>query len=145
MLNRVRYRDLNARQKENFNFMKLSAVLADFGFAMLRLTDDWQGADFIAQHIDGDTFVKVQLKGRAVVDKKYEGKDLYIAFRSGSSWYLYPHDEVLRELLTRTGIGQTKSWREKGGYSFPGLSDVIRSILKPYRIPEVGEELGTAR
>ena len=74
-LNRVRYRDLNARQKENFNFMKLSAVLADFGFAMLRLTDDWKGADFIAQHIDGDTFLKVQLKGRAVVDKKYVGKD----------------------------------------------------------------------
>ena len=136
-LNRVRYRDLNARQKENFNFMKLSAVLADYGFSTLRLTDDWQSADFIAQHIDGDTFLKVQLKGRAVVDKKYEGKDLYIAFRSGSSWYLYPHDDVLRELLARTGVGETKSWQERGGYSFPGLSDTIRSILEPYRIPEV--------
>jgi len=144
-LNRVRYRDLNARQKENFNFMKLSAVLADFGFAMLRLTDDWQGADFIAQHIDGDTFLKVQLKGRAVVDKKYEGKNLYIAFRSGSSWYLYPHDDVLSELLARTRVGQTKSWREKGGYSFSGLTDVIRAILEPYRIPEVDEPAGVTR
>ena len=141
-LNRVRYRDLNARQKENFNFMKLSAVLADFGFAMLRLTDDWQGADFIAQHIDGDTFLKVQLKGRAVVDKKYEGKDLYIAFPGGSSWYLYPHDEVLREILARTRVGQTKSWREKGGYSFPRLTDAIRPILDPYRIPEVEDQEG---
>ncbi len=144
-LNRVRYRDLNARQKENFNFMKLSAVLADFGFAILRLSDDWQGADFIAQHIDGDTFLKVQLKGRAVVDRKYEEKDLYIAFRSGSSWYLYPHDEVLRQLLAQTRVGQTKSWREKGGYSFPGLSDTIRSILEPYRIPAVAEQSAASR
>ena len=52
-LTRIRYADLNARQKENYNFQKVSAVLADFGFTTLRLTDDWQGADFIAQHIDG--------------------------------------------------------------------------------------------
>jgi hypothetical protein len=134
-LSRIRYRDLNARQKENFNFMKLSAVLADFGYSTLRLTDDWQGADFIAPHIDGGTYLKVQLKGRAVIDKKYEGKDLYIAFPSGSSWYLYPHDEALREILARTGVGQTKSWRESGAYSFPGLSEAMRAILGPYKIP----------
>ena len=87
-LNRIDYRELNARQKENYNYQKHSAVLADYGFVTLRLSDDWQGADFIAQHIDGETFLKVQLKGRAVVDKKYEGKDLYIAFSGGSSWYL---------------------------------------------------------
>ena len=57
-----------------------------------------------------------------------------------SSWYLYPHDEVLCELLAQTRVGQTKSWREKRGYSFPGLSDTIRSILEPYRIPEVDEQ-----
>ena len=70
-LSRVRYADLNARQKENYNFQKVSAVLADFGFSTLRLTDDWQGADFIAQHVDGETFLKVQLKGRLTFGKKY--------------------------------------------------------------------------
>jgi len=64
MFSRVAYSDLNSRQKENYNFQKVAARLADYGFNSIRLTDDWQGADFIAVHIDGETFLKVQLKGR---------------------------------------------------------------------------------
>ena len=39
-LQQINYSDLNSRQRENYNFQKLSAVLADFGFATLRLSDD---------------------------------------------------------------------------------------------------------
>lgn len=60
----VDYRMLNARQQENYSYYKVSAVLAECGFSTMRVSDDWQGADFIAQHIDGETFLKVQLKGR---------------------------------------------------------------------------------
>jgi len=56
MFQNVNYKDLNARQKEDHNFQKVAARLADYGFNCLRLTDDWQGADFIACHIDGETF-----------------------------------------------------------------------------------------
>lgn len=52
-LKKIEYRKLNARQKENFNFQKVSAILADYGFVTPRLPDDWQGADFIAQHVGG--------------------------------------------------------------------------------------------
>ncbi len=55
-LAKIAYHELNARQKENYNFLRVSAVLADYGFMTMRLSDDWQGADFIAQHIDGATF-----------------------------------------------------------------------------------------
>jgi hypothetical protein len=41
-------------------------VLADYGFLTMRLSDDWQGADFIAQHIDG-AFLKVQLTEPRVI------------------------------------------------------------------------------
>lgn len=58
---RVRVRAHN-RLPEAYNFQKVSGVLADFSFATIRLTDDWQGADFIAQHIDGQQFPK--LKGQ---------------------------------------------------------------------------------
>jgi hypothetical protein len=78
MFEKIRYEDLNSRQKENFNFQKVAAHLADYGFNCLRLSDDWQGADFIACHIDGNTSLKVQLKGRLNIDKKYYGKDIYI-------------------------------------------------------------------
>lgn len=48
----------------------MATALADYGYNSVRLTDDWQGADFIAVHIDGESFLKVQLKGRFTVDKK---------------------------------------------------------------------------
>ena len=53
---------LNPREKENYNFLKVSAVLADYGFVTMRLSSDWQGADFIAQHLDGETFLRVRPK-----------------------------------------------------------------------------------
>ena len=61
----------------HYNFQKVSSKLADYGFNCMWLNDDWQGADFIACHIDGDRFIKIQLKGRQVtlvVSKKTEGK-----------------------------------------------------------------------
>lgn len=63
-LAKIEYFRLNARQKENYNFLKVSAVLADYGYMTMRVSADWQGADFIAQHIDGTTSLKVQLKSR---------------------------------------------------------------------------------
>ncbi len=133
-LKRIEYARLNARQKENFNFQKLSAVLADYGFVTFRLTDDWQGADFLAQHIDGATFLRVQLKGRLAFYRKYQGKDLWIAFNDGEAWYLFPHDKLLAQVLKATSMGSTSSWSDRGGFSFPHLSKQLRGLLSKYRI-----------
>lgn len=132
-LKKIGYAELNSRQRENYNFAKLSAVLIDYGFITLRLSDDWQGADPIAQHLDGKTYLRVQLKGRLSFEKKYSGKDLYIAFCHKNEWYIYPHDEVLNKVLSEnTIIGSTRSWIEDGCYSFPGLSKQMEKLLKGY-------------
>ncbi len=133
-LSLIKYDKLNARQKESYNFQKVSAVLADFGFTTLRLSDDWQSADFIAQHADGETFLKVQLKGRLSFRKIYCGKNLYVAFQNDGEWYLYPHDEVLQRFLSATGIQDTASGLEHGGYSFPNLSPQAKHLLQQYKI-----------
>jgi len=130
----IEYDHLNARQKENYNFQKISAVLASYGFATLRLTDDWQGADFIAQHIDGDTFLKVQLKGRLTFSKKYIGKSLCIAFPYKENWYLFEHDELLGKVIAATEISDTESWSVKGGYSWGTLSKKLMILLAPYKV-----------
>ena len=130
----VSYAALNGRQQENYNFQKVSAVLADYGFSTIRLSDDWQGADFIAQHVNGETFLKVQLKGRLTFSKKYVGKGLHVAFHMDGDWYLYLHDELLAVILSETNVGNTSSWRDKGDYSFPDLSAQRRSLLAPYKI-----------
>ena len=108
---KIDYRRLNARQKENFNFQKVSAVLADFGFVTLRLSDDWESADFIAVHLSG-RIIRVQLKSRLAFYKKYHGKDLYIAFAEDGNWYLYPHDHLLGLPIRAKKIGHTSSLAE---------------------------------
>lgn len=77
-LKKIKYTELNSKQKENYNFHKVASALAEYGFNSLRLNDDWQGADFIA--INGDNMMKIQLKGRFTVDKKYINKEIYIVF-----------------------------------------------------------------
>ena len=68
---KIDYNCLNAKQKENFNFQKVAAAFADYGFNCIQLTDDWNGADFLANHVDGITLLRVQLKGRLTFATKY--------------------------------------------------------------------------
>ena len=132
---RIRYEELNGRQQETFNYQKVSAVLADFGYLTIRLSDDWNGADFIAQHFKTKEFLKVQLKSRLTFDKKYLDRDLYICFRDGEHemWYLYNHQELLEKVLGQ--FQDTKQWLEGRPYHFPSLSTGIKKLLEPYQIP----------
>jgi len=133
-LTRIQYKQLNAKQKENYNYQKLSAVLADYGFVTMRLTADWNGADLIAQHIDGDTILKIQLKGRLTFCGKYIGKGLHLAFPYKGDWYLYPHDELLERVHAMNGIKATSAWVESGVYTFASLTRALSQILIPYQI-----------
>ena len=135
---RIKYRELNARQKENYNFQKISAVLADYGFITLRLSDDWLGADFIAFHRSGES-LHVQLKSRLTFLKKYRNRDdLYVVFPFGGEWYLYNHNELLEKVLADTNIGATKSWKEGGGYSTGRPGGRLLELLKDYRLDNSG-------
>ena len=72
----------------------------------MRLNDDWQGADFIA--VKGDDMLKIQLKGRFTVEKKYIGKDIYISFIEDGKIKIYKHDEAVNLLPEKTK--NTESW-----------------------------------
>ncbi len=132
---RIAYSQLNSRQKETYNFHKIASALADYGFTCIRLSDDWEGADFIAQHIDGETFLKVQLKGRLGFDKKYLGKNLWISFLHDDQVYLYPHDETLDRFSQAGRIVHTESWQDKGQYHFPKLGNEVLSLVSEFRLP----------
>ncbi len=136
MLDKINYDDLNSRQKETYNFQKVSAVLADYGFATIKLNDDWQGADFIAQHINGERYLKVQLKARLTFDKKYLEKDLQVCFPYKENWYLYNHDELLNVFLNHYGdsMAVSKSWLEEGTYTWKTLSRKNIKLLEHFKI-----------
>lgn len=134
MFHRIKYEELNSRQKENYNFQKVASELADYGYNCMWLNDDWLGADFIACHIDGNSFIKVQLKGRLTIDKKYNKKNIYIAFNQNKKWYIYPHDQLQNELLELGLMSGSKSWEEQGVYSWPNIPKRISEHMERYAV-----------
>lgn len=131
---RINYSALNSRQKEIYNFQKVAAELADFGFNCIKLADDWQGADFLAYHLDGVTTLRVQLKGRLTIDRKYLTKSLHIAFPYSDAWYLVPHDELVELVGHHCNWLNTSSWQEKGHYSSKSPSQALLGALSHFRI-----------
>ena len=128
---RVPYAALNPRQKENHNFHLVAARLAEYGFTSLRLTDDFEGADFVALHVDGQTILKVQLKGRLTFDRKYVGKGLHVAFRQEDRIFVYPHDQLFEELRPRMPANKAT---EAGSYSRSPVPRWAMTALEPHEI-----------
>jgi hypothetical protein len=139
-LSKVSYSDLTARAQETYNFQKIAGRLADYGFSCILLSDDWNGADFLAYHFNKELMLKVQLKGRLTFQGKYRGQDLYIAFRdrveNTDRYYLYPHDS-LRQELHEAGFVTDKSpvqWRVHWNRSWNYVPQKIRPFLEKYEI-----------
>jgi hypothetical protein len=136
---------LNARQKELFNFQKAAATLADYGFNCIKLTDAWQGADFLAYHVNGTTTLRIQLKSRITTQKKYLGKDIWIVFPHQGFWYLIEHDDLVAKAGEHTDWLHSHSWRVKNGYSSPGINPELLDSLVENRLgPVYGSILETS-
>ena len=130
---KVSYEKLNAKQQESYNYQKLSARMAEYGFTTILLNDDWNGADFIALHANTKSVIKVQLKGRLSFNKNYIGKDLYIAFSEDNVWYMYPHDYILEKFKKQSNNTDIdKKWIEQGTYSSNKLSKRMKSMLSEF-------------
>ena len=127
-LKKIQYKNLNARQKENYNYHKIASALAEYGYDCMRLNNDWEGADFIA--VKDDEMLKIQLKGRFTIDKKYWNKEIYIAFRENNENKIYKHDVAVNMIPENTA--KSKSWAEKGLYSWgktPAFyNDIITTV-----------------
>jgi len=131
---KINYQDLNSKQKEIYNFQKIASLLADYGYNCIKLADDWQGADFLAYHKDGYNTLKVQLKSRLTISKKYLKKDLYMAFPSNNSWYLIRHDLLVEHIAVHTGWLNTDSWEDKGAYHSASPSRVLLNSIEEFKL-----------
>jgi hypothetical protein len=137
--NKIDYNVLNPKQQEAYNLQKASAIFAQYGYLVIKLSDDWNGADFIALKFGTDDYLKVQLKGRLGFFKKYLGKNITICFFDSQTQncYLYPHDELCEIIMKKHK--NTDSWLTKGEYHFPTINDEHREILKKYVLIELSE------
>jgi len=133
--NRIEYEQLSKKQKEIYNFQKVSAILAEYGFATVKLSDDKGFADFLAIHFLDRREIKVQLKSRAFeVRKDYLNKELYICFcecnNNDEHWYLFPHDEVVKKLEPQ--LLEMQSWKTEGKCWESPVSAAKKKILQDY-------------
>ena len=133
-LRRIEYTDLGSKQKEVFNFHKIAGKLSEYGYNCIKLADDWQGANFLAYHKDGKSTLKVQLKARLTLSKKYVGKSLHMAFPMGQEWYLIEHEALVRLVEKHTNWLHTKSWQEDGNYSSENPSQRLVEALAGSRL-----------
>ena len=134
MLQRIDPKKLNGKQKEIYNFQKSAAMLADYGFNCIKLPDGWQGADFLAHRFDNKCTLKVQLKSRLTIDRKYKCQDLWMNFPSAGTWYLVPHDKLVELVEEATNWLNTTSWQEHGAYSSANPSPRLIELLRPFAL-----------
>ena len=122
----IEYRTLNPKAQETYNFHKMAAILADYGYNCLWLNDDWNGADCIAVHIDGISDFKSQLKDAVSYAQKYRAKQLYIAFFELSNLCIDAHNFVLHKWKM---IFQTRRSWKKAHISKPKLPKDLEKFL----------------
>jgi hypothetical protein len=73
-----------------------------------------------------------------MIDKKYVGRDIWMAFPIADDWYLMPHDEMVN-LAEADGVTKTASWMEGGAYSRPRPSAEVVAQCAPYRFAPISE------
>lgn len=140
----IDYATLNARQKELFNFQKIAATLADYGFNCIKLADDWQGADFLAYHVNKTQTLKIQLKSRITIQKKYADKDIWIAFPHKGFWYVIEHDRLVEKIGKHTNWLLTLAWQTGGAYSSVSVNPKLLNDLAENKLgPVYGRVLET--
>lgn len=91
-----------------------------------------EGVDFILYRESDGQLRKVQLKARWTIDRKYENRDIWVAFPIGDDWHLMPHDKMVA-MAEADGVTQTASWTVGGLYSRPRLSAAAINQCAPYR------------
>ena len=133
-LKHINYAELNSRQRETFNFQKVAGLLADYGFNCMKLTDDWQGADFLAYHKDGTNTLKVQLKSRLCISQRYVGKAIYMAFPLNGGWFLIEHDHLVGLIKKHTTWLTSESWCARGNYTSSSTNTRLAAALKEFKL-----------
>lgn len=128
--------------REVINRNAVISLALDQGFnAFLPVYDG--GVDFILYRESDSMLRKVQLKGRWIIDRKYLGRDIWMAFPMAGEWYLMPHDEMVAQAEIE-GVTKTASWIEGGAYSKPKPSVATISACSAYRLKEIGKVVDLA-
>jgi hypothetical protein len=95
------------------------------------------GVDFILYREKDRKLRKVQLKSRWTIDRRYKGRDIWIAFPIDDHWYLMPHDEMLKS--ANASVTKSTSWTDKGSYHQGRPSAAMKVKCAQYRFAPISK------
>ena len=78
-------------------------------------------------NINADTLISQFALNEAEANKKYLGKEIYIAFIEDDIIKVYYHDEVVNSLAG--SILETESWNINGNYSWPKTPNLYKDLI----------------
>ena len=117
---KVVYANLKGKAQEAFNAGKLAGAMARYGYELTPVRNDAEGADFVAYRA-GEPALLIQLKGRPCIDKKYIGKDIWMAFPGkdpdSTVMFMVPHDrlvQIWRDNQPQGNSFENRAWLRDG-------------------------------
>jgi hypothetical protein len=128
----------DGRLIEMANRQEVLSIAMRFGFnAFVPLID--QGIDFILHRETDGRLLKVQLKSRWTIQRKYVGRDLYMAFPFDGTWCIAAHDAMIA-WIEGSQLAESESWRVGGSYSASKPPKFLRSKLEKCAVEAVLKE-----
>ena len=95
------------------------------------------GIDAIYYLESRNELLRVQLKSRPTIDKKYLDRQIWIAFPDGGDWFLFQHDDLVSHVK---GLGvalPSDSWQNYGRYSWSAIPAWMRQWLERFKVEEL--------
>lgn len=81
--------------------------------------------------------MRVQLKSRLTISKKYQNKKLWIAFPFNHQWYLIEHDLLIDLVRDKTSWLASLAWIDKGLYHSTSINPGLLEALSEFQIGQV--------
>lgn len=123
---------LSGKAIELMNTHELTAHLMARGWSVyLPVYDD--GIDLLATQSDVSNVIRIQLKSRWTISRKYVGRPIEIAFKDRGVWYLVRHEDMVKAGEAE-GYCSQSSWTEDGGWSVKNMSVSLSERMAPFTL-----------
>jgi hypothetical protein len=131
---RIDLGQLSVSEIRKYNYNKVTAALADYGFATELAPEGQVLWDFVATQLSSGKQIKVLIRPQMTLEKKFLGKDIYICFLEGSNWYIYPHDQHYEHVRITSNLMDTTSWKKEGTFTVSKLSAQNKLAIARFKI-----------
>ena len=124
---------LSAKAIELINTHEFTAELMAREWSVYLPVYDY-GIDLLATQNDVQSLIRIQLKSRWSIHRKYVDRPIEIAFKDSGTWFLAPHAEMVRAGEAEGYCAQSSWTGEKGLWNVATMSRSLRERMMPFTL-----------